>query len=355
MESRSVNDDHAVAVALGLVAEREDYRDVGTIDAEDVRPTYPEAWRVINDVQLMELADPHWAIRRILPDRGVAVFYGPSGACKTTLIAAVLGCQATGRDFYGSQVDRVGPSLYVAAEDVAGFKVRVGAWKRSQRLSLTEPIGIHTFPEPINLLEVAAVARFERFLLESAIGFQTLVIDTYAASTPGANENSSEDVTIALQHGRQWSTALGCLVVFVHHTNAGGTRERGHSGLRAGVDTMISLTPVDDVIHVECSKQRNAAQFEPLTLKLVPVPGGEGCVLRAAADVLPTSDLTTTQQKALVALRETFPHDGATKAEWQRACHDVAERSFHRAAKMLAERGHVRQVGTHFRVTGGGQ
>ena len=206
--------------------------------------------------------------------------------------------------------------------------------------------------------DAAAVARFEQFLLgyRPATGsepvFRVLVIDTYAASTPGANENSSEDTTIALTHARQWQAALGCLVIVVHHTNAGGSRERGHSGLRAGVDTMISLTPVDDQILVECSKQRNAAPFEPLTLKLVPVPDTGGCVLRAASEVLQNSGLTVTQQKAFTVLRDTFSQEGATKSEWQRTCHDIAERSFHRAAKVLQERGLVRPVGTHFRVTG---
>ena len=51
-------------------------------------------------------------------------------------------------------------------------------------------------------------------------------------------------------------------------------------------------------------------------------------------------------------LRDTFAADGATKSEWQRTCHDVAERTFHRAAKMLEERGYVKLVGTRYRITG---
>jgi hypothetical protein len=46
-------------------------------------------------------------------------------------------------------------------------------------------------------------------------------------------------------------------------------------------------------------------------------------VLRLASDVLPSSHLSISQQKVLTVLRETFSSDGATKSEWERACHDI--------------------------------
>ena len=186
-----------------------------------------------------------------------------------------MGSLATGRDFYGRAVQRGGPSVYIAAEDPAGFKVRVGAWKRAHRLPLNHPIGVYAFPECVDLCDAVSVERFKRFLLSAGVaGLRVITIGTYAASTPGANENSSEDVTIALSHARRWQAAFRCLVLVVHHSNASGNRERGHSGLRAGVDTMISLTPMDDVVHVENPKQRNGPQFDPFLLKLVPVADG---------------------------------------------------------------------------------
>jgi hypothetical protein len=136
----------------------------------------------------------------------------------------------------------------------------------------------------------------------------------------------------------------------VHHTNASGSRERGHSAMRGACDFMVSLTAVDDAIHVESSKQRNGPPFKPFTLKLVPLADG-GCVLRSASDVLPGKGITTQQQKLLDVLRESFLSAGATKSEWQRSCQDVPERTFHRAAKVLVEKGYVKQTGSHFRVS----
>ena len=82
----------------------------------------------------------------------------------------------------------------------------------------------------------------------------------------------------------------------------------------------------------------------------MPLPEG-GCVLRPANQVLASKTLTPQQSKVLGVLKETFTSSGATKSEWQRTCSDVPERTFHRAAKVLEERGFVRSVGAHFRPT----
>ena len=80
---------------------------------------------------------------------------------------------------------------------------------------------------------------------------------------------------------------------------------------------------------------------------------GIGCVFRLAADALPSATLSASQRKVLAVLTDVFSADGATKSEWQRTCEEVPERSFHRAATVLQERGLVKQTDSHFRVTAG--
>jgi hypothetical protein len=313
-----------------------------------------DGWRLLDDVELLDMHDPEFLIQGVVPRKSVGVLYAPSGAGKTTLVASIATSLATGREWFGHHVCHRGASVYVATEDPAGYKVRVRAKKIAERLPLNVPIGMYTFPEPIDLRDVTSVARFTRFLqraFESGdLPRELLIVDTYAAATPGAAENSSEDTTLAMVHAQQWREALGLTVLLVHHTNAGGTRERGHSAMRGAADFMIAMTPVDDVVHVECSKQRNAAPFETLTLKLTPVPEG-GCVFRLASDVLPAHELTATQAKVYGVLCD-FQADGATKSEWERSCADVPSRSFHRACKALVDRGFVKAFGSHFRRVG---
>ena len=230
---------------------------------------------------------------------------------------------------------------------------RRGEARGEANLSLAEAVGVYTFPDAIDLRDMVSVRNFVRLVKDADGAFVLVTIDTFAASTPGSNENSSEDMTAAITSAQLLRDELDATVILVHHTNASGSRERGHSAMRGSADTMISITPVDDVVHVECSKQRNGSPFPTLMIKPVPVPEG-GCVLRLAADVLPATGLTALQVKALDALREAAGADGLTKAAWRAICQDMPERAFYKVAKVLEERRHVMKVGnTHFRAGAG--
>ena len=320
-------------------------------DGQD-EPKVPDTWRILDDVEVLQLPDPEFLIDGILQRRSVAVIYSPPSVGKTTAIASMAVALATGRAWFGYRVARPVPCLYVGAEDPGGFKVRLAAAKRAAGLPLDTAIGVHTFPEAIDLRDDLSVTAFARFVKHRFPDGEIVVfVDTYAAATPGAAENSSEDTSKAMTHGHLLKDALSATVVYAHHTNASGSRERGHSAMRGSADTMLDLQPVDDVIHVEASKQRNGASgHRLLTLKLVPEAGGS-VVLRPAGDVLPSGSLSPHQRRAYDVLRETFGLGGATKAEWQRVTTGVPERSFYRAAKVLVEAGFVAQVGTHFRIT----
>jgi hypothetical protein len=309
----------------------------------------PDSWRLLDDAHLDVLPVPEFLIDGVLQRHTSAVIYGPSGSGKTTLVASLTTALAIGSDWFGHRVLRRGSSVYVAAEDPSGFRVRLTACKRVGNLPLDEPIGVHTFPQSINLRDPVVVKQFHHFLAAAQFAppLECIVVDSYAAAMAGANENSSEDTTVAMAHAQLWRDALDVTVILIHHPNASGDRERGHSAMRSAVDTMISVTTTDDLIHVECSKQRNGPAFEPIPLRLVPVNEG-GCVLRLAGDIPSPLNLTAAQEKALRMLRDTFGAMGATKSEWQRACQDVKERTFHRAAKLLVELGFVKRTRGRF-------
>ncbi len=232
--------------------------------------------------------------------------------------------------------------------------MRLRAAKRAAQLPLTTPIGVYTFPEPIDLRDPVSVGTFEVFLRQYPflLPLELIIVDTYAAALVGAAENSSEDTGLAMDHARRWSTRLGVTVILVHHMNAAGTRKRGHSAMRGACDFMISMQPTDDLIQVEVSKNRNGPTGETFNLKLVPGPDGDGVVLREAGDVLAGKGLTAAQTKAFTALRDTFGVAGATKTEWEKVCSDVPPRTFYRVCKRLEEQGFVKRTGSHFVPTG---
>jgi AAA domain-containing protein len=347
--------DDDTAIEWGWADEPQDR----TPPAQPPEPIFPESWRLLDDVELMDEPDPQFIVADVLPEKSVGVIYATPGGGKTTLQAGLMTSIATGADWFGHRVERPGASICVVAEDASGFKMRVRGAKRAAHLPLDQPIGVYAFKaETIDLRDMMSVHRFITFTQRQRVTWpwplRTVAIDTYGASTPGSNENSSEDTTICMTHAQLMRDKLDATIILIHHTNAGGSRERGHSAMRGAADFMISLTPVDDVIHVECSKQRNAAPFDKLTLRLVPAPDGLGCVLRPASDVMGSKTLTPAQLKALTILRESFASTGASKSEWQRSAQDVPERTFHRACEKLIEGSYVRQDGSKFWPTSKG-
>jgi hypothetical protein len=85
--------------------------------------------------------------------------------------------------------------------------------------------------------------------------------------------------------------------------------------MRGAADFMFSMTPVDDAIHLECSKQCNAVPFDRIPLKLVLDPGGNGRVLRPAGDVLPAAGLSPIQAKVYGVLRDILRRQEPPRAK----------------------------------------
>ncbi len=326
-----------------------------SLSAPDVC-SFPATWRLLNDVEVMALPDPVFLVNNLIQDAGVGVLYSPPGAGKTTAVASLAVSIATGTRWLGHAVLDPGAVVYVAAEDPSGFKVRLRAAKVAAGLSLDVALGVYTFSEPIDLCDAESVGRFRAFLGAQrfdGLPLKLIVIDTYAAATPGAAENSSEATTTAMTHAQQWRDALGCTVLFLHHTNAQGTKERGHSGMRGAADFMISMTPADDLIYFDCSKIRNGAPFDRIAARLTDVPDVPGKVLRLASEVLPSQRLTPNEQRAIDTLRESFGSKGATRSEWQVACAGMAQSTWYRVSKTLVDRGLVEEVsGSRYRLSG---
>jgi hypothetical protein len=70
-----------------------------------------------------------------------------------------------------------------------------------------------------------------------------VAIDTLNRAAPGADENDSRDMGGLIAGAKDLQSALGGLVLLVHHTGKDATRGlRGHSSLHAALDAAISVT-----------------------------------------------------------------------------------------------------------------
>jgi hypothetical protein len=290
--------------------------------------------RILTDVEIEAMPKPEWLIDNMIPVGALAVLYGPPGAGKSFAAVSMALSVATGFRYFDNAVQR-GPVVYIAPEGGHGMGARVAAWKAHH--GFTGLAGVHFIPATVSLLEPSAVQALIEQVTEIAPVF--VFVDTLARSLPGGDENSATDMGNAIQLVDRIREELTAAVMLVHHTNAGGERERGSTALRGAADVMLALTQQDGCIVMECAKQKDAPAFNKLELGLLPV--ADSAVITARSELqLPADAVSDFHRKILWSLRKDFLEEGASATEWQKAT-GVQERRFYEARTWLYNMGYV--------------
>lgn len=188
-------------------------------------------------------------------DKGmVSVLYGPSNVGKTFLALDIAHAVSSGKSWGECRV-RQAPVMYVAAEGGAGINTRIAALD-SPKFWLC-PLDV-SFLNPEADATALAGAINE---MEATHGpFGMIIIDTVAKAMSGADENSSVDMGHFIKCIETLKAKTTAHIMLVHHTGKdSGKGARGHSSLRAAVDTEIELTKDGDnpVIEAKATKQRD--------------------------------------------------------------------------------------------------
>jgi hypothetical protein len=333
---------------LGLTEEAAE-RDVeSTTEPERSGPETapPSGLRVLTDLELEALPPPEWLIDGILLERGLAVLFGPPSVGKSFLALDWALSLAAGVAWAERPTIQCGV-VYIAAEGASGLGSRTRAWKAQHDLESCP--GIRFVPQALQLLDDGEAERLVDTFQGLDLDLGLVVIDTLARCFVGGDENSAKDV------GR-----LSVLVV--HHTTKTGNYERGSSALRGAADTMISCDKADGVqgISISCEKQKDAETFKDLVLNTQTVQLGNGQTSRVFTGSGSLLDIVVTDlgDKERMVLEELHKlPEGARKTKWQQECEGrgVKERTFHRIAKALQERGLVsvdgEKPGAKFSVT----
>lgn len=206
-----------------------------------------------------EMADQEpitWLIKGVLPKAELVILYGASGAGKTFVALDYAFAIARGVDWRGRRVQQ-GIVVIIAAEGGKGVAQRLQAYAQYHGIDLRDVPNLRIITAAPNFLESDDIAEVIAEL-QSIGDVSCVIVDTLAQVTPGANENTSEDMGRAISNVRHIHTATDATVLGVHHAGKDLSRgSRGWSGLKAAADAQIEVIrheSGDREIHIEKMK-----------------------------------------------------------------------------------------------------
>ena len=215
-----------------------------------------------------------WLIKGFLPKATLAVLYGESGSGKSFIafdICAALARNQRWNNLQGRQA-RV---LYIVAEGVGGFNTRIRAYCHQTGITPRDlPIDIISDVTP-NLTDPASVTNLIRDI-KTAGPYDLIVMDTFAQVTPGANENSGEDMGKALGYCRKISQSSGAMVLLIHHSGKDASKgARGWSGLKAAADVEYEVFRHENDRSIQVTKMKDGQDGALFGFKLHDVVLGQ--------------------------------------------------------------------------------
>lgn len=223
--------------------------------------------------------DLHEIVEDVFGARRMSVTYGESNSGKTTLMLDLALRMPTGREWLGKRVE---PSavIYIAAESPNSVRLRLEAFRRHHGA----PIGEFAMvPSALNFLDPSAdvedlidLINVEKKRL--TLPLRWICVDTVARVMAGADENAGSDMSRLVATCDRLREVVGAHVNLIHHSGKDAAKgARGHSSLRAAVDTEIEVTfdPSTKLHTLEVTKQRDlSSKGAKMSARFLPVKLG---------------------------------------------------------------------------------
>ncbi|SCG38155.1 AAA family ATPase [Micromonospora zamorensis] len=266
---------------------------------------------------------------------------GKPGHGKSFAAIDMAGCVATGSPWQGYPV-RPGRVLYLIAEGVRGVKKRVRAWEAAMGRSMEDIDFL-----PIAVQSTNATMWDGLVALAAERQYALIVLDTQSRITVGVEENSNTEMGRFVDQAEKLRKASAACVLIVHHIGRNGDTGRGATVLDGALSTIIKVSKDGELVKLECTKNKDAEEWDDLTLRLVPYLDSVVPVVELGPG---GSSGKSAAHKMAQVWWENFQGDWISASKAIDA--EVATKStFHRHANALAGQGLVekQEIGTTYR------
>jgi len=310
--------------------------DAGNVDELPPTPAEQIKARLLTTADLKHIPRPKPLIDGLLYKDSLAMLYGPSGGGKSFVAIDIAMTVGSTRQWWNACAVSNGLVLYVIAEGASGVSMRTEAWESRH----DDDANVLWHPAAINVFEPTWASALAEVVAE--LRPVLVVIDTYARSTLGLEENATKDTGIVIAHLDMIRTAADCCVMIVHHSGKNiEAGARGNSSLKGAMDTEVELLGDDARIALRNTKQKDAPEMAPLWLKLDP-ERESAVVVQALGD---DDGIPETVLETLEALASIEVPGGVSAGPWKAAA-GVPDRTFYRHRKALLDHKLVRNLGS---------
>lgn len=329
----------------------------------DVGSGYPLAYVWSSDITGAEVLDE--LVEDTITRGAMSVLYGESNTGKSFLAMDVACSIARGSPWMNRRTEP-GLVVYLAAEGNRTIRNRVRAYEIGHETRVDRLMIVLT---PVNLLKsqanvMAVIRQVQMAADEKQLPVELIVGDTLSRLMAGGNENASEDMTGIVAAGDKIRTATGAHFMWVHHCGKDAAKgARGHSSLRAAVDTEIEIREEQGTRIIEFTKQRDlGSKNELLSFTLEQVVLGSGkwskpvtsCVVRPGID--PSEIIASAGERITRYERAILDAFSGSKEQPEAALRDALyskmpdqsqgarRQAWHRTIKSMQEKGLIEQT-----------
>jgi AAA domain/Bifunctional DNA primase/polymerase, N-terminal len=232
---------------------------------EDVYPSF-----LLHEYQ--GIAPQGYHIKGVIPKADMVMMYGATQSGKSFMAFDMAMAIARGVPWRDRRVTQ-GRVAYLIAEGAGGFGARITAYAEYHDVD-TSKVPLLVVQATPNFLKVSEVKKFIRTLTKFDPEFT--IIDTWAQVTSGGDENSGQDMGLALGHVRIVRKHTRGTVMLIHHTGKDAERgARGWSGMKGAADAELEVVRNNDDRVLSITKMKDGVEGAEFGFKLNVVTVGE--------------------------------------------------------------------------------